>query len=341
MFLNIFRLTSQQSAAFFLLAALLFNPGQGAAKILDRIVAVVNDDVITLSELEDSGKDYLSRVEKVTPADKRDEVMKEARERVLSKMITQQPISQQAVAANIRLTDEEFTENYEQNLSKMGLSHQDFLRKLEESGLSEERYKADLRNKLLRDKLILYEVRSKVVVTDEMLEEYYETEYAEEITEGGFYLLQMGFSWDAPEGADQTEEQLEAAKAMARKRAEEARQEVVKGGDFSIVARQSSDLPSAEDGGDLGVFQKDELASYMRDAILALHVGEISPIIETPIGFQFFKLLSRQSGEDVEQAPLETVKNELRAKLLKKKFEEAYADWVEKIKEGSYIKRML
>lgn len=341
MFLNIFRIAFIQKNAFVLLAVLLITSGQSSAKMLDRIVAVVNDDIITLSELEESGKDYLSRVQKAAPADERDEVMKQARERVLNKMITQRLISQQAVLANIRVTDEEFAENYERNLSKMGLSHQDFLRKLEETGLSEERYKADLRNKLLRDKLILYEVRSKVIITDEMIEEYYKTEYAEEVTEGGFYLLQMGFTWNAPGGTEQTEEQLDAAKALARKRAEDARQEVVNGADFSMVARQSSDLPSAEDGGDLGVFQKDELAPYMRDAILALNVGEISPIIETPIGFQFFKLLSRQNGEDVQQAPLETVKNDLRAKLLEKKFQEVYADWVEKIKKGSYIKKML
>ena len=135
--------------------------------------------------------------------------------------------------------------------------------------------------------------------------------------------------------------QLNKAKDLARKRAEEARQEVLNGGDFGILARQSSDLPSAEDGGDLGVFQEDELASYMRDAILELNVGEISPIIETPTGFQFFKLLSRQKGEGVEHAPLDTVKNDLRATLLEKKFEEAYEDWVGKIKKGSYIKRML
>ena len=323
------------------MALFFFAPGQSPAKMLDRIVAVVNDDVITLSELEESGKEYLSRVQKAAPADKLDEIMRQARGRLLDKLITQRLISQQAAAANVQLTEEEFAENYEKNLSKMGLTRQQFLQKLKETGLSEERYKTDLRNKLLRDKLILYEVRSKVVVTDEMIEEYYQNEYAEEVTDGGFYLLQMGFTWDPPEGTEQSEEQLAEAKALAKKRAEEARQEVINGGDFSIIARESSDLPSAEDGGDLGVFQEDELAPYMRDAILALDVGEISPIIETPTGFQFFKLLSRQNGEGAEQTPFETVKKDLRTKLLTKKFEEAYADWVEKIKKGSYIKKML
>ena len=79
----------------------------------------------------------------------------------------------------------------------------------------------------------------------------------------------------------------------------------------------------------------------MRDAILALDVGDISPILETPNGYQFFKLLSRQDGDDTEQASIEAVESDLRAKLMEKKFEEAYTEWVEKIKKGSYIKKML
>lgn len=341
MILNIFCRISTIVAASFLCVIMLLTPLKSHAKMLDRIVAVVNDDIITLSELEESGKEYLSRVQKQAPADKLDDFMQQARERVLTKLITQRLISQQATLANIQLTDEEFDHHYKQNLAKMGITHEEFLRKLKETGLSEERYKTDLRNKLLRDKLILYEVRSKIVVTDEMLEEYYKTEYAEEVDEGGFYLLQMGFTWKTDKESEQTPEQLKAAKARAKKRAEEIRQQVIDGADFSRLARQNSDLPSAEDGGDLGVFQKDELAPYMRDAILALDVGDISPILETPNGYQFFKLLSRQDGDDTEQASIEAVESDLRAKLMEKKFEEAYTEWVEKIKKGSYIKKML
>lgn len=341
MILNISRQKLFFVAVFTLWSALFFQPGHGTAKMLDRIVAVVNDDIITLSELEESGKEYLDRVKEKAPEDNRTEYMEEARRRLLTKIITERLINQQAAAANIRITDKELQHNYEKNLEKIGLSRQDFLRKLEETGLSEERYKADLRNKLLRDKLIIYEVRSKVVVTDEMIKEYYDNQYTEGVSDGGFYLLQMGFTWEDSEQVQQSEDLPITAKERARQRAERIRQEVLDGGDFSKLARQESDLPSAEDGGDLGIFQKDELAPYMRDAIVNLDVGEISPVIETPNSFQFFKLLSRQGEEESMQAHFETVKQDIRAKLMESKFQEEYKKWVEQIKTGSYIKKML
>lgn len=341
MILHISSLKSFFVASAVLLGALFFQPGHGTAKMLDRIVAVVNDDIITLSELEESGKEYLERVHENAPEDERSEYIKEARNRLLTKLITERLINQQATAANIQITEEELQHNFEKNLEKIGLSRQEFLRKLEETGLSEERYKADLRNKLLRDKLIIYEVRSKVVVTDEMVKEYYDDQYAAGVSDGGFYLLQMGFIWGDSEQAQQSEDLMEADKARARRRAERIRQEVLDGEDFSKLARQESDLPSAEDGGDLGIFQEDELAPYMRDTIVNLDVGEISPVIETPNSFQFFKLLSRQDEEESMQAHFETVKEDIKAKLMESKFQEEYKKWVEQIKTGSYVKKML
>ena len=309
--------------------------------MLDRIVAVVNDDIITLSELKESGKEVLSRVEENAPPDKRQEILEETRQRLLTKLITERLINQQAAAANIQVSDEEFQRSYQRNLEQIGVSQEEFRRRLEEKGLSEERYKTDLRNKLLRDKLIIYEVRSKVVVTDEMVKKYYDDKYSEEGTDGGFYLLQMGFTW-GDSGQVQSSDDLPAAnKAQARQRAESIREEVLAGADFSKLARQESDLPSSEDGGDLGFFQKNELAPYMRETIVNLDVGEISPVIESANSYQFFKLLSRQDDEKSMEAHFEKVKGDIRAQLMENKFQEEYQKWVEQIKTGSYVKKML
>lgn len=321
--------------AFFLFSTM------GEAKMLDRIVAVVNDDIITLSELEESGREVLNRVEENAPTNQRQEFLEEARQRLLTKLITERLINQQATAANIQVSDEEFQRSYERNLAQMGVSQQEFRRRLAENGLSEERYKADLRNKLLRDKLIIYEVRSKVVVTDEMVKEYFDEKYSEEMGDGGFYLLQMGFTWNDSEKDQQIESGRSATKEETRQRAERIRQAVIDGEDFSTLAREESDLPSAEDGGELGFFQEDELVPYMREAIVNLEVGEISPVIESPNSYQFFKLLSRQDEEESMQAHFEKVRGDIRAQLMESKFQEEYQKWVDQIKTGSYVKKML
>lgn len=325
----------------FLCATALLAPLSGKTEMLDRIAAVVNDDVITLFELEESGREYLARIREKAPADQVDTMLEEGRKQLLDKLINQRLISQQAVNANIQVSNQELESTHAGQLQKMELSEEEFRDKLEQSGLSVEKYKSDLRSKILRDKLIRFEVRSKVVVTEEMMKEYYATQYSEEIEDGDYYLLQIGFTWGDSEEVQNSPELLEADKARARQRAKKARQLIVDGADFGAIAKQSSDLPSAADGGDIGVLEKDDMAAYMRDAIVELDVGEISPVLETPMGYQFFKLLSRKKDEGVERIPFEAVKEDIRQKLMERNFKETYRQWVEEIKKSSYVKKML
>ncbi len=313
---------------------ILLYQGSGFAQLVDRIVAIVNDEVITLSEFENEGKEYLKRLNQ-KPEEINSEQLNQAKEQILTKLINQRLITQEATKANIEISDKELERTFTEHLQKMNLSREEFLGQLQKSGLSENKYKDELRSKLLRDKLVLYEVRSKIVITEEMLTDYYNTGYTDEIAESGYYILQMGFKWDK-DGDDDAE-----SKKSALIRAEKAREMVIGGADFSTIARQESELPSAVDGGDLGIFQEDEMAQYMRQAILPLQVGNVSEIIETPIGYQFFKLLSMQKGELIQQVPFDTVKEEIRKKLFEKKFSEEYKEWVDKIKDESYVKRML
>jgi len=83
------------------------------------------------------------------------------------------------------------------------------------------------------------------------------------------------------------------------------------------------------------------MAAYMRDAILSMHPGEISPIIETGSTFQFFKLLSSREGDLVVKAPYESVKDEIRDILYRQEMEKNYKAWVENLREQAYIKILL
>ncbi len=323
-------------AMFFLLI-----PSIATAKLLDRVVAVVNDSVITLSELDEFGVEYLDKVRKNTPKESLEQELLKTREKLLDTLVRQHLITQKAADADVVVTDSEFENAYKKNIASLKLSRQELLQKLEESGLTEELYRKNMRSQFLRDKLVLYEVRSKIIVTEKMIEEYYNAEYAEKTGGGGYYLLQMGFTWGSTSGAQQSPELTKADKEQAHKRAEQARQAVLDGANFNFTAKEKSDLPSAADGGDLGLFQEDEMAQYMREAILPLKAGEISPIIETPDSFQFFKLFSSKEGEIIHSVPLFSVEEEIRKKLYEKKFKEEFKEWVEKIKKDSYVKKML
>ncbi|MDP2104565.1 MAG: peptidylprolyl isomerase, partial [Desulfobulbaceae bacterium] len=121
---------------------------------------------------------------------------------------------------------------------------------------------------------------------------------------------------------------------------EETRKRALAGQDFHALARQFSDLPSAVDGGDIGVFKKEELSPDMKASILTMKPGEISPVENTPFGFQFFKLLSDQ-GDARLQAPYESVKDEVRQRLLEETLNAQFQKWIHELREQAYIKKLL
>jgi len=107
------------------------------------------------------------------------------------------------------------------------------------------------------------------------------------------------------------------------------------------IKEEYSDLPSASDGGDIGVFAEEELAPYMWEAIKNLKPGEVSEVIATPAGFQFFKLLSSKHGNVIIQAPLDSVREEIRTQLYDEELEEKFNEWVKQLREQAYIEELL
>jgi peptidyl-prolyl cis-trans isomerase SurA len=201
-------------------------------------------------------------------------------------------------------------------------------------GVDEDQYRENLRDQILGSKLINYEVRSKVIIPEEKIIDYYDQHYTEQLGVGGYYILQIGVTLDK-DGmpADPAE-----AKKAARKKAERILSLAMSGQDFKQLARQYSDLPSAVDGGDIGAFRKDEMAEYMRDAVTSLKPGEISPVVESPNGYMLFKLLSSQEGKIITKVSYESVKEEIRSTLYQQEMEKRYDSWLKEIRSQAYIK---
>ena len=130
-----------------------------------------------------------------------------------------------------------------------------------------------------------------------------------------------------------------ADKIDARRRAEEVRKLAEEGQDFRELAKIYSTLPSASDGGDIGVLQEDDMAADMRDAIVSLKPGQVSKILETPVGFQFFKLLASKEGVDPASS-YESAKNGIRDILYTKQLRKEFDTWLKDLKEQAYIKKM-
>lgn len=298
------------------------------ANVVDRSVAIVNEDTITLSEVNELGRSFFKKITEETPADRLPETLQQARSTVIDKLIDKKLMVQEAKKLNIQVSDQEVDTALQRVLANNKTTMEQFRKEMTAMGMNEKQYKEELREQILSSKLINHEVRTKVVVTEEKILDYYDANYTEQVGDGGYYLLQIGCLWG---DATPTREEAKSKAKTARDLAED-------GKDFKELARKYSDLPSAADGGDLGSFQKDEMAPFMRDAVVGLKSGEISPIVEADNGYHFFKLVSGQEGKIVAKVPYESVKEEIREKLSQQAMEARFKDWLKSIRDQAYIK---
>lgn len=315
----------------------LFLPQSGTAELIDKVVAVVNDDIITLSEVEEEAAITYQSMAKELSGEKLLAALADAREATLDAMIDRRLINQRAKIHNTSVTEEEVDTAYENTRKRLSLDPAEFKNKLAGSGLTEELYRKQLKDQILQSKLISYDVRARIVVTEEMVQDYYNEHHTAQADKGSYSLLQMGFTWKTDPNDT---EKLSAAKDATRKRAEEVLELVRKGQDFKTLAKTYSDLPSARDGGDIGVLRLDDMATAMRSAISPLEPGDVTDIIETTDGYQFFKVLSSEENDKTSSAAFEASKEGIREKLYDEKMKAAYSEWVKKLKENAFIQKL-
>ena len=311
--------------------SVFFHTPVAQAEVVDRVIAIVNDDVITFSDLNREGAALFRRITQEAPPEQVEGTLLKAREEILSGLIDKLIVAQRAKKMGISVGNPEVDSAIKNIIERNKTTPEKFWQQLTLMGTNEQDYRELIRSQILQDRLIDYEIRSRVVVNEERIHEYYEKNYSQKMKEDAYHVLQMGFVW---------KEDSRAAKEDARRRAEEARQQALAGQDFRTLARQSSDLPSAKDGGDIGVFKKSEMAAYMKASILGLQVGQISAIQETPVGYQFFKLLS-DKGDVGLQASYETVKEQIRQRLYEETLNSQFQKWVKELRDQAYIKKIL
>ena len=319
---------------FLLLLGVVLFPSYLRAELVDRVVAVVNDDVITLSEIELEGKSVFQRIASQVPASELESAVNKARQEILSSLIDKLLVEQRAKELNITASEEEIDAALQRVAANNNVDLESFKRRLVADGYDLDSYRQRLRWQILQSKLISYEISSKIVVTDEKAKQFYEKQYTVENLKDGYHILQIGLQWGEGRKYKTKDEVLRTA--------QEIRQQLENGISFTELAAAFSNLPSAKDGGDLGVFKKEELSGDMKAAILAMHPGDYSPVLETSDQtVQILKLLSVKSGDIIEQAPFESVKEEIVHRLQEEEMQKQFDRWVKDIREQAYIRQIL
>jgi peptidyl-prolyl cis-trans isomerase SurA len=263
------------------------------AKVVDRIVAIVNDDVITLGDLNKLVIDRARELEtsyNLSPKEAREKAESERRD-LLERMIDQLILVYEARRQQIRVTEPELQEYLSAIKAQAGItSDEEFAKELEKQGYTLRKYRDEVRKKIMADKLLSQELSGKTEVPDEEVERFYQ-EHKDQIRSTGeeklhlrHIFIKLNFS--------------EEERRKAIERANEAYSKLTSGEDFESVARALSDSKDVK----LGFFKTQELQALNPDiysAALRLNPGEFSKPIETPTGYHIIKLDSK-SGDGLE-----------------------------------------
>ena len=312
----------------FLIILFLLTGQSHAAEIVDRVVAVVNDDVITMTELNEEAAPVLNRIRLTLDQAAQDQARDQARKEILDSMIDQLLISQMGRQRNIIISKEEVNLAIEGVLAKNQINMAKFRLELARIGSNESLYRKSVRSEILKSKLIGYEIHSRMVITDEQINEYYQDKFMIDLADG-YHLLQFGLTVKP------------GTKDAAFNQIKTIRERIDKGENFRQLAHEYSNLPSAEAGGNIGSFKKTELAPFMWDAIKGLKPGELSAIIQRGSGLQFFKLVSIKEGDRIVRPPLAMVRQEINGILRQTMIAEEFNSWVENLRKRTYIEKSL
>ncbi|OQX62304.1 MAG: hypothetical protein B5M56_06810 [Desulfococcus sp. 4484_241] len=311
--------------------SLSWNRGIARAEVVDRIVAIVNNDIILLSELNRAVSFYEKAIRaKRLPPEEKKKLLYNARVEVLNQLINQKLTSQYAKELGIKINKLEVDQALEQLKRSMHYTDEDLRQGLEKEGYTMEQYRDQVKDQLLQRRILNFEVKSKVVVTPEDVEKYYKA-HPEIYGIRKQYHLRNIIMRFAGTGGDKPKETVYAKMLDIHKQLEN-------GASFKDLARRYSESSFAERGGDLGVFTLDDLSDQLREAIKGLKPGEFTPVLETPQGYQilFVDEIIEKRAISLQDAT-EEIKQKLYSQMLDKRFEK----WITELKKKSYIKTML
>lgn len=285
-------------ALVLLLGALLLHslssPAAPQVIPVDRIVAVVNNEVITEGELKDRLAMVTKQLQKQgTPLPPSDALKKQ----VLERMITDRIQLQYAKETGLRVDDAQLDRTLARIAEENHLTPGEFRAALERDGVDFNKFREEIRDEIIIARLRQREVDDKITVTDSEIDNYLKTEE----TQGGrveeykiaHILIRV------PEQA--TSDQIQAK----RERAEEALAKLKGGADFAQVAAVYSDAPDALQGGLLDWRPAGRLPEIFVQALSSMNPGDVSPVLRSPAGFHIIKLVAER-GKNVAEVVTQT-----------------------------------
>lgn len=311
-------------------------PARGTGDSRNRIVAVVNAEVITAGDVAQALAPLYRQFEETASAQERSSKVQEAERRAVDILVNERLMLQEAKTPRtfevakgkwatptpIAVSDEELADSIAEVRSQFE-TEAEFLQVLKEHGMTLEDLKRRYRDQITIQKLIDREVRSRIVISPSEITAYYEQHQdryrGDEAVRLSNILIRVG------DGLDD---------AQAKAQADAVRQAILGGGDFAELARRRSKGPAAAEGGMIGWIERGRLMPEIEQAVFDLAPGQLSPVVKSALGYHVFRLEERRA---VQMKPIADVQGEIRDALSQEKFQQRYREWIAKLRDRAYI----
>ena len=273
--------------AFIILGLIVNNYGyskpESGIKKLDRIIAIVDQDVITEKELQEKINSVMDNLKSQKIEIPTENVL---RKQVIERLIANSTQIQLAYQTGLKISDAQVDKTIERIAEKNKLNVADFKKTLEKDGTNFYKFREEIRNEITITQLKEREIDSKIVITDGEIDNFLNAQSKEiqDEFEVAHILIRV------PE--DATPEKLEKLK----NKAEEAAKQIQSGKNFTQVSAAFSETPNALEGGNLGWKKASDLPTLFVDALKKTEVGKLTPILRSPNGFHILKLINKKGS---------------------------------------------
>ena len=302
-------------------------PAWAQKQLVDRVVAVINDEAITQSELEIYLRPIYEDLKQQYQGDELMRRLNDTRLKLLNQMIEDRLVFQQAKTRGVTVDESELDEQLEQVKHRYP-SSETLEKEMASQGYNLSELRENIRRQLLIRRLQDIEVRSRVVVSPREIEEYYKNHLLDFTEETRLKLLSITIR------KTKEAEEKGLADEAAKKKIESIEARIRKGEAFETLARGLSEDVHASEGGEVGWVKKGELLSSIETSLYEMKAGSISPVLESPGGYHLFKIEEKNPGREI---PLDEVRDKIRMTLFREKAEKRFKEWMNELKTHAYI----
>lgn len=291
--------------------------------VVDKIIAVVNGEIITQREVsrllipiyEQYRKEYTGR--------RLENKMIEAEDMILDQLVDDKLILSEAKRQGIAATDKEIELKLQTVKDRFGTEKQ-FRETLAEQNISLSELRDSFKNEIIKSKLVRKEVGWKITITPSEVRKYYDN-HIEDFTEPEKARV-LNILVKKPSS--------EKTGGKTKFLVERIRELIREGKDFEELAKEYSEGPNASEGGSLGLVEKGQMREEIDAAIFSLEAGEVSDIVESPIGYHLFKVMERIPEKNMD---FESVEHKVEELFYRERIAKSLKKWLKELRRNAYI----